>query len=142
MEREMAALVELAGGRAPYAIEILKSAARSELDLPAPLGLPLPIKPAPELLGEVLLEAGQPADAAAQFESVLRLRPNRSLSILGLARAAAASGNKAGAQQRYRELLNNYDHADADLPELKEARAHVASGPPNSGGRGAAPRRR
>lgn len=125
MEREMAALVELAGGRAEHAIEILTSAARSELDLPAPLGLPAPIKPAPELLGEVLLEAGRPREALPQFESVLRLHANRSLSLLGAARAAAASGNAAAAQQRYKALLANYDRADADLSEVKEARAGI-----------------
>jgi tetratricopeptide (TPR) repeat protein len=122
MEREMAALVELAGGRPEFAIEILKSAARSELDLPAPLGLPVPIKPAPELLGEALLEAGRAREAIPHFESVLRLHANRSLSVLGLARAAAASGNAAVARQRYQEFLKNYDRADVDLAEVKEAR--------------------
>jgi tetratricopeptide (TPR) repeat protein len=125
MEREMAALVELASRGPEFAIEILKSAARSELDLPAPLGLPVPIKPAPELLGEVLLEAGRAREAIPHFESVLRLHANRSLSVLGLARAAAASGNAAVARQRYEELLKNYDRADADLPEVKEARAAI-----------------
>jgi tetratricopeptide (TPR) repeat protein len=125
MEREMAAVVELAGGRPEVAIEILKSAARSELDLPAPLGLPVPIKPAPELLGEVLLEAGRAREAIPHFETVLRLHANRSLSVLGLARAETASGNAAVARQRYQELLKNYDRADAELPEVKEARAAI-----------------
>jgi tetratricopeptide (TPR) repeat protein len=129
MEREMAALVELANGRPEYAIEILKSAARSELDLPAPLGLPLPIKPAPELLGEVLLDAGRPREAMPQFEAVLRLHANRSLSVLGLARAAAAAANAAVARQHYQQLLKNYDRADAGLPELKEARTALARAP-------------
>ena len=123
MEREIAALIELAGGRTENAIEILKSAARSELDLPAPLGLPAPIKPAPELLGEMLLEAGRPAEAGPHFESVLRLHANRSLSVLGRARAAMAVGDTAVARQRYQELLTNYDRADVDVPELQEARA-------------------
>ena len=127
MEREMAALIELAGGHTETAVEILKSAARSELDLPAPLGLPAPIKPAPELLGEVLLEAGRPAEAAPHFESVLKLRANRSLSVLGRARAAAASGDTVVAHQRYAELLANYDHADADVSEVQEARSALAN---------------
>src|SRR4029079_10532920 len=117
----------LAGGRPENAVEILKSAARSELDLPAPLGLPAPIKPAPELLGEVLLEAGRPAEAAPYFESVLKLRANRSLSVLGRARAAAASGDTAVAHQRYAELLANYDHADADVSEVQEARSALSN---------------
>lgn len=126
MEREIAALLELTGGRAENAIEILRDAASSELALPAPLGLPAPIKPAPELLGEVLLDAGRPAEAAPHFESVLKLHGNRSLSLLGRARAAAKTGDTATARKRYQELLDNYDRADADVAEVAEARSALA----------------
>jgi len=126
MEREMAALLELAGGRTANAIEILETATRAELALPAPLGLPAPIKPAPELLGEVLLDAGRPVEAGPHFESALKLHANRSLSVLGRARAAARSGDTATARQRYQELLANYDHADPDIPEVAEARAAIS----------------
>ena len=122
MEREIAALIALADGRRDEAVAILQSAAQAESILPAPLGLPAPIKPAPELLGEVLIETGRPGDAITHFESVLRLHANRSLSVLGLARAAAASGQTAMARRRYQELLTNFEHADADLAELPEAR--------------------
>jgi len=122
MEREVAALAELGAGRTDRAIDILQAAVRSELELPPPLGLPEPVKPAPELLGEVLLEAGRPRDAIEPFEQALRRNANRSLSVLGLARAHAALGNMDAARARYRELLANYDEADSDLPELAEAR--------------------
>jgi tetratricopeptide (TPR) repeat protein len=95
--------------------------------LPAPLGLPAPIKPAPELLGEVLVAAGRPAEAVPLFEQALRRNPNRSLSVLGLARASAAAGNADAARRQYTALLANFDNADADLPQLQEARAAVAS---------------
>ena len=123
MEREVAALIARAGGRGSEAIAILEEATRAELALPAPFGLPSPPKPAPELLGEVLLEAGRARDAQQSFEQALRRNPNRSLSLLGVARAATASGDGGVARQRYRELLANFDAADADLPELKETRA-------------------
>jgi hypothetical protein len=58
---------------------------------------------------------------------VLKLRANRSLSVLGRARAAAGSGDTAVAHQRYAELLANYDHADADVVEVQEARAALAN---------------
>jgi tetratricopeptide (TPR) repeat protein len=125
MERELAALIELAGGRTEEAVGLLETAAQAELSLPLPLGLPAPIKPAPELLGEVLLEVGRPRDAIPHFEAELRLHPNRSLSVLGLARAAAAAGETAIARQRYQELLTNYDRADDSLPEPAEARASL-----------------
>jgi tetratricopeptide (TPR) repeat protein len=123
MEREVAALIARAGGRSSEAIAILAEAARAELALPVPLGLPSPAKPAPELLGEILLEAGRGREAQSSFEEVLRRHPNRSLSVLGLARAAMASGNADVARQRYRELLANFDEADEDLPEVTEALA-------------------
>lgn len=123
MEREVAALIAHAGGRGNEAIAILEAATRAELSLPAPLGLPSPAKPAPELLGEMLLEAGRAQEAQQSFEQALGRNANRSLSVLGLARAAMMSGNASLGRQRYRELLANLDAADPDSPDIKEARA-------------------
>jgi tetratricopeptide (TPR) repeat protein len=130
MERELAAVIDLVAGRREQAVAILRAASQGELQLPPPLGLPEPIKPAPELLGEVLLEAGQPRDARESFEQALGRNANRSSSVLGLARAAAAMGEKETARQHYRALLDSYGSADADLAVLKEARAALE--PPSS----------
>lgn len=111
---------------------MLRAAADAEAQLPAPLGLPAPIKPAPELLGEILLEAGRPAEAIASFETALRRNANRSLSVLGIARAAAASGQADASRRRYTELLANFDGADADLPALREARVAIVATTPTS----------
>lgn len=126
MEREVAALIELAAGRREQAVEILKAAAQAELKLPAPLGLPAPIKPAPELLGEVLIELGRPAEAIEPFRQALGRNANRTLSVLGLARASAAGGEPGAARQHYRDLLASYEQADANLPEVNEARTALA----------------
>ncbi|MBI3493885.1 MAG: hypothetical protein HY047_19220 [Acidobacteria bacterium] len=128
MEREVAALIELAGGRRDDAVGILRAAANAEGEFPPPLGLPAPVKPAPELLGEVLLEIGRPREAVEPFELALRRNANRSLSVLGLARAAAALGDGTTADRHYKQLLANYDGADADRPELVEARTHLEKG--------------
>jgi tetratricopeptide (TPR) repeat protein len=121
MEQEVAALSELAGGRVDEAVRILRTAVSAELQLPPPLGLPEPVKPAPELLGEVLLEAGRPRDAVEPFEQALARNRNRSASVLGLARAHAAVGDTEASRRRYRELLANFDDADNGLPEVEEA---------------------
>ena len=42
-----------------------------------PNGAADPVKPAHELLGEVLLQVGKPADAAAAFDTCLVRMPNR-----------------------------------------------------------------
>ena len=130
MERQVAALIELAAGRGERAVEILRSAAQAEQLLPAPLGLPKPIKPAAELLGEVLTEIGRPREALGPFQQALRRNANRTLSVLGLARAARASGDIPTARAQYAALLRNYAGADAGLPEVSEARAAVNGAPP------------
>jgi tetratricopeptide (TPR) repeat protein len=87
MEKELAALVAVAAGRAGDAVARMQEAVALERELPPPLGPPRPIKPASELFGEILLELGRPREAAAQFEKALERWPNRSASRLGLARA-------------------------------------------------------
>src|SRR5206468_1995292 len=119
MERELSALIQLGSGYQDDAIQTLRAAARSELELPPPLGLPEPLKPAPELLGEVLVDAGRPREAIEPFGQALRRHPNRSLSLLGLARARAALGELDAARRHYRELLANFNEADGDLPEVE-----------------------
>ena len=122
MERELAAIIADASGHRTDALAIADAAARAELALPAPLGLPHPIKPATELLGELLLDAGQPARARAAFRQTLERHANRSLALLGLARAAVALKQDAVAREQYRKLVDNWKGAD-DSAELREARA-------------------
>jgi tetratricopeptide (TPR) repeat protein len=88
-EKELAALVQLAQGRKDQALVLAKEAADIELTMPTPSGPPSPIKPAFELYGEVLLEAGQAKEAAAAFEQSLLRTPNRTPSVMGAKRAAA-----------------------------------------------------
>ena len=127
MERELAAAIAHAAGRGDEAVGILREAADRESKLPPPLGLPAPIKPAPELLGEMLLALNRPREAAPFFEQALARNRNRSRSVLGLARAAAATGDAAAARKHYTALLDNLRDADPDLPLVREARAALAS---------------
>lgn len=133
MEREVAALIDLAAGRHEQAVAVLREATQAEGRLPAPLGPPKPIKPAPELLGEVLLEIGRPREAIEPLQLALQRNPGRSLAVLALARAAKALGDADAARTHYRTLLANYDRADADLPEVGEARDALASGGGSAG---------
>jgi tetratricopeptide (TPR) repeat protein len=121
MEEELAALIAVAAGRGGDAVLRMQEAVALERELPPPLGLPRPIKGASELFGEILLELGRPREAAAQFERALERWPNRSLSLLGLARASAAVGDRDAAHRHYDRLLANWKSADPGLPELKEA---------------------
>jgi tetratricopeptide (TPR) repeat protein len=80
------------------------------------------IAPARELLGEMLLEAQQPALALEAFEASLKLAPQRFNSLYGAARAAQLAGDRAKASTYYSQLLANCTHADSDRRELREAR--------------------
>jgi tetratricopeptide (TPR) repeat protein len=127
MERQVAALIALAAGRKADAVDILTAATRAELRLPPPLGLPIPVIPAPELLGEVLLELGRPAEAQSAFAQALARNANRTRSVLGQARAAAALGQTDVAREHYQRVLDNYAGADPVLPEIAEARAALTA---------------
>jgi hypothetical protein len=52
--------------------------------MPYEYGPPFPVKPARELLGEALLEAGRTAEAAAQFTLALKRNPARAAALRGL----------------------------------------------------------
>jgi tetratricopeptide (TPR) repeat protein len=123
MERQVDGLVHLLAGREDAALESLRAAVEAERALPTGMGPPRPIKPAQELLGEILLERGRGSEARDAFERALQRSPNRSASVLGLARAAAAAGDRALASRHYAALVANWSEADGDLPELQEARA-------------------
>jgi tetratricopeptide (TPR) repeat protein len=125
MEKELSALGAVAAGRDADAVARMQEAMALERELPPPLGLPRPIKPAAELFGEILLELERPREAAVEFERALARWPNRSLSLLGLARASAALGERDAALRHYERLLVNWRSADPGLKELEEARSFV-----------------
>jgi tetratricopeptide (TPR) repeat protein len=70
--------------------------------------------PAQELLGDALLAVGRPKDAARAYEKGLELMPNRSRTLLQLARAQRKSGDEVGAKKTEARLRANWRRADAD----------------------------
>ena len=107
------------------AIELMKNATMLEEQTSAPYGPPSLIKPTHELFGEILLRAGKPAEAAAQFKKALVRQPHRARSLLGAARAAAQSGDAAAATAAYTKFVEQWKQADEGLPELREARHYL-----------------
>ena len=96
---------------------LLEKAARLEESIPFEFGPPLPPKPVHELLGEVLLKAGRHKEARAHFAQALARTPGKSIPLRGLARAAAASGDRQAARAIYSELRNIRRKADVPWPE-------------------------
>src|SRR5437667_63628 len=132
MALEADGMARLARGDRNTAVKKFEQAAEVEESMDPPSGPPgeqdddPPIKPAHELLGEVLLELGRPADAAKQFAIGLDRMPNRPRLLLGAARAAVKVSDQATAQLRYRQLLN-LPGGGPDRPGLDEAKAFAVS---------------
>jgi hypothetical protein len=119
-EKELGAIVRWVRGQKEEALLLAKEATDIEKTMSAPSGPPEPIKPAFELYGEMLLEAGRAKEAVQAFEQALLRTPKRTPSVLGLARAAAAAGDAATARQRYQELVSMPGAAPSS-PAVREA---------------------
>jgi Tfp pilus assembly protein PilF len=96
-----------------------------EEDMSPPSGPPGLIKPSHELFGEILLRAGKPEEAARQFSAALTRQPNRARSLLGAARCAARLGDVKAATEAYSKFLRQWQLADPQAPELREARDYL-----------------
>ena len=121
---EVMALVHAAEGNADQATALMEEATEMAGSRGA-RGAPTPLKPAHELYGELLLDLDRPADAVTQFERALRRMPNRSLSLVGLARAAIATDDPNTAREQYQKLLHQWRGAD-DAALVQEARTFLA----------------
>ena len=115
-----------AEGKADAGLALMKSAADHEDRTDKSAVTPGPIKPARELLGEMLMQSKRPAAALAEFAAVLDKEPNRLQALLGAARAAAQSGERMKARSHYAAMAKLLEGADAERTELRQARAYLA----------------
>jgi len=86
---------------------------------------PGPIVPPRELLGEMLLEMNQPAQALQAFEASARVEPNRFHGSAGAARAAELAGDRQRAREHYARLLTIAAGGDTEREELRQAKTFV-----------------
>ena len=82
--------------------------------------------PAREMIADILMEAKRPQQAMAEYQTDLRLNPNRFDGLYGAARAAEASGKQADASEYYALLLKVCDGSNSTRPELSRAKELVA----------------
>ncbi len=126
--RGAVAWVTLAEGRQAEALTLMREAADMEDATEKAAVTPGPLKPARELLGEMLLQLNQPAEALAAFETTLKKEPNRFRATWGAARAAEAAGQREKASTYYASLLTIAKGADQPgRKELAEAREKSAA---------------
>ena len=120
MAQQLEAALLFVEGRREEALVLARQAAVVEAGLPFEFGPPVPVKPVNEQVGEMLMDLRRPREAMEAFELSLKRTPRRTLSLLGLARAAMAVKDIATAQRAYGELRDIWKKADKTLPELKE----------------------
>jgi hypothetical protein len=123
--RAAAAWLAQAEGKSEEALLLMRSAADLEDATEKHPVTPGPIVPARELLGDLLLELKQPAQALCEFETSLRASPNRFNGLSGVARAAQHAGDAEKAHTYYARLVSLGDQAGGARRELAEARAFL-----------------
>ena len=84
MDTMLEASLAFAEGRTEDALVIARQAAVDEDAADFAYGPPVTVKPAHELLGELLARSGKPVEAAAAFARVLERYPNRALTLASL----------------------------------------------------------
>jgi tetratricopeptide (TPR) repeat protein len=114
-------------GPVSSSVALMREAAELEVATPKPAVTPAPTLPAHELLGDLLMERGEPVDALGAYRRALELYPRRFNSLLGAARAARATGDATAARKYYLELLAEAGGGTRQ-PALAEAREFTAGG--------------
>lgn len=88
------AWLAVARGRRGDALALMREAAAREDGTEKSAVTPGPLAPARELLGDMLLQLGQPREALAQYRQTLAREPKRFRTLDGARRAALAAGDR------------------------------------------------
>src|SRR4029453_797337 len=116
----------LAEGKKEEALAAMRAAADHEDQTEKHAVTPGPIMPARELLGDLLLELGRPADALPQYEASIAKEPNRFRGLYGAGLAAERAGDRGRARAYYEKLAALCAEADGTRPELVQVRQALA----------------
>ena len=95
-----------AAGFGDEGLRVMRAAAELEDKTEKHPVTPGSILPARELLADMLLEAGKPAEALVEVDRSLKVVPKRFYGLSLAARAAEAGRDKTAAERHYRELLD------------------------------------
>ena len=127
IERQVAsAWLAHAEGRHEESLRLMRAAAELDDATDKHPVTPGAILPAREQLGELLLELKQPVAALREFETSLRVAPNRFNGLYGAARAARFAADQKTAKTYYAKLMELCRQADTIRPEVEEAKAFLA----------------
>ncbi len=102
--REVAAWMAEKSGNKAEAFSKIRSAVELEESMDKDAVTPGPVTPAREMLAELYSLENQPKESLSEYETVLKVAPNRFNAVYGAARAAEASGNNEIAKRYYQKL--------------------------------------
>ena len=122
----ISAWIGLKEGTREEALKFMRAAADGEDGSIKNVAMENRLYPFRELLGELLLEMGQPVAALKEFETALKQTPNRYRALLGMARAANGAGDRQKAAEYYGRLVELARNADDERAETREAKAYLA----------------
>jgi tetratricopeptide (TPR) repeat protein len=122
----ISAWIGLKEGTREQALKFMRTAADGEDGSIKNVAMENRLYPFRELLGELLLEMGQPVAALTEFQTALKQTPNRYRALLGMARAADGVGDRRKAAEYYGRLVELARNADDERAETREARAFLA----------------
>jgi tetratricopeptide (TPR) repeat protein len=114
-----------AEGRKDDALKLMRGAADLEDSTEKHVAMENRLYPMREMLGDLLLELGQPAAALQAYEASLHVAQNRLHGFYGAAKAAQAAGDRSKARAYFEKLAALAKNADTDRAELREAKAFL-----------------
>jgi tetratricopeptide (TPR) repeat protein len=115
-----------AKGQKDEAAKLMRAAADLEDNSAKHIAMENRLYPMRELLGDLLMEQQQPAQALTEYESSLQATPNRLRGLYGAAKAAEAAGQPEKAGDFFRKLAELTKDADTDRPEIRGVKAFLA----------------
>jgi tetratricopeptide (TPR) repeat protein len=109
------------------AVALMRRAVEIEATSDKEAVTPGEVLPAGDLLGDLLLEIGRPAEAVAAYESVLVASPNRLNTLYGAGLAAERSGDATKARVYFEQMTKIAAGADAAVDRVNHARSFIAT---------------
>ena len=120
------AWASLADGDKSIALTLMREAADLEGRSEKHVAMENRLYPMRELLGYMLLELKEPAQALKEFETALQETPNRLRGFYGAARSAELSDNPAKARAYYAKLMALGEGSQAARPEFEQASSFLS----------------
>jgi hypothetical protein len=125
-ELAASAWIDHAKGQEEEALKLMRAAADVEDNSEKHIAMENRLYPMRELLGDLLLEQQQPAQALTEYETSLQSTPNRLRGLYGAAKAAEGAKQREKMATYFRKLAELTREADSDRVEIREANAFLA----------------